>query len=88
MTTYLIPFRFTCGKNPITIEYHIINFKKDMRRKFCKVNQNYEIDQADLDDLLTWFKDDIILKDNRVIMRNGIGAHTFAKVFRKVTNHE
>ncbi len=74
-TTYLIPM-VTNGET-LVLEYKVETCKKDMRLKFCKKNEKYEVNPSTLIRLIGEFK--LIIKYNRVIMPNGKTAYLFGK---------
>lgn len=77
LTTYLIP---TVFGSRITMEYRIITCKRDMRTKFCKRNEKYIIDTNVLNNLID--KYDLIVKDERLITRNGKQAYIFSRALK------
>lgn len=79
LTTYLIP---TVFGSRITMEYRIITCKRDMRTKFCKRNEKYIIDTNVLNNLID--KYDLIVKDERLITRNGKQAYVFSRALKEV----
>ena len=79
MTTYLIP---TVFGSRITMEYRIVICKRDMRTKFCKKNEKYIIDTDVLNKLID--KYDLIIKDERLIVRNGKQAYAFSRALKEV----
>ena len=79
MTTYLIP---TIFGSRVTMEYRIITRKRDMRTRFCKKNEKYIIDTDVLNNLVN--KYDLIIKDERLIARNGKQAYAFSKALKEV----
>lgn len=79
MTTYLIP---TVFGSRVTMEYRIITRKRDMRTKFCKRNEKYIIDTDVLNNLVN--KYDLIVKDERLIARNGKQAYVFSRALKEV----
>lgn len=78
LTTYLIP---TVFGSRITMEYRIITCKRDMRTKFCKRNEKYIIDTNVLNNLID--KYDLIVKDERLITRNGKQAYVFSRALKE-----
>ena len=77
MTTYLIP---TIFGSRVTMEYRIITRKRDMRTRFCKKNEKYIIDTDVLNNLIN--KYNLIVKDERLITKNGKQAYAFSKVLK------
>ena len=77
LTTYLIPAVFG---SRVTMEYRIITRKRDMRTKFCKKNEKYIIDTDVLNNLVN--KYNLIIKDERLIARNGKQAYAFSRVLK------
>lgn len=72
--TYLIPTVFT-DKN-LPMEYKIVTRKRDMRTKFCKKNERNIIDRYTLDEFNK--KHNILVKGDRVIMKNGKQAKLYS----------
>ena len=64
------------------MEYRIITRKSDMRTKFCKRNEKYIIDTDVLNNLVN--KYDLIVKDERLITRNGKQAYVFSRALKEV----
>ena len=79
MTTYLIP---TVFGSRVTMEYKIVTCKRDMRTRFCKKNEKYIIDTDVLNNLVN--KYDLIIKDKRLIARNGKQAYAFSRELKEV----
>ena len=79
MTTYLIP---TIFGSRIAMEYRIITRKRDMRTRFCKRNEKYIIDTDVLNNLVN--KYDLIIKDERLITKNGKQAYAFSRALKEV----
>ena len=79
MTTYLIP---TIFGSRIAMEYRIITRKRDMRTRFCKKNEKYIIDTDMLNNLVN--KYDLIIKDERLITKNGKQAYAFSRALKEV----
>lgn len=77
MTTYLIPVVFT-GKLPL--EYRVVTRKRDMRTNFCKHNERHIIDKDALDEYIREYN--ILVKGDRVIMKNGKQARIFNVLVR------
>ena len=77
LTTYLIP---TIFGSRIAMEYRIITRKRDMRTRFCKKNEKYIIDTDVLNNLVN--KYDLIIKDERLIARNGKQAYVFSRALK------
>ena len=77
MTTYLIP---TIFGSRIAMEYRIITRKRDMRTRFCKKNEKYIIDTDVLNNLVN--KYNLIVKDERLITRNGKQAYAFSRALK------
>ena len=77
MTTYLIP---TIFGSRIAMEYRIITRKRDMRTRFCKRNEKYIIDTDVLNNLVN--KYNLIVKDERLITRNGKQAYVFSRALK------
>lgn len=84
MKTYLIPTVFTDKKLPM--EYKIVTRKRDMRTKFCKKNERNIIDRYTLDEFNRTHN--IIVKGDRVIMKNGKQAKTFSVLIRCLQESE
>ena len=83
LTTYLIP---TIFGSRVTIEYRIVICKRDMRTRFCKKNEKYIIDTDVLNNLID--KYDLIVKNERLITRNGKQAYVFSRALKsKVLNY-
>ena len=78
MTTYLLP-TVLAGKN-LTIEYRIVERKKDMRTKFCRENEKYIIDRDTLNEYIREYN--IKVKEDRVIMKDGRQARIFSVLVR------
>lgn len=72
--TYLIPTVFT-DKN-LPMEYKIVTRKRDMRTKFCKKNERNIIDRYTFDEFNK--KHNILVKGDRVIMKNGKQAKLYS----------
>ena len=79
MTTYLIP---TIFGSRIAMEYRIITRKRDMRTRFCKKNEKYIINTDVLNNLVN--KYDLIIKDERLITKNGKQAYAFSRALKEV----
>ena len=79
LTTYLTP---TIFGSRIAMEYRIITRKRDMRTRFCKKNEKYIIDTDVLNNLVN--KYDLIIKDERLITRNGKQAYVFSRALKEV----
>ena len=79
LTTYLIPAVFG---SRIAMEYRIITRKRDMRTKFCKKNEKHIIDTDVLNNLVN--KYNLIVKDERLIARNGKQAYAFSRALKEV----
>ena len=79
LTTYLMP---TIFGSRIAMEYRIITRKRDMRTRFCKKNEKYIIDTDVLNNLVN--KYDLIIKDERLIARNGKQAYAFSRTLKEV----
>ena len=79
LTTYLMP---TIFGSRIAMEYRIITRKRDMRTKFCKRNEKYIIDIDVLNNLVN--KYDLIVKDERLITKNGKQAYAFSRALKEV----
>ena len=79
MTTYLIP---TIFGSRIAMEYRIITRKRDMRTRFCKKNEKYIIDTDVLNNLVN--KYNLIVKDERLITKNGKQAYAFSRALKEV----
>ena len=79
LTTYLIP---TIFGSRVAMEYRIITRKRDMRTRFCKKNEKYIINTDVLNNLVN--KYDLIIKDERLIARNGKQAYAFSKALKEV----
>ena len=79
MTTYLMPAVFG---SRIAMEYKIVICKRDMRTRFCKKNEKYIIDMDVLNNLVN--KYDLIIKDERLIAKNGKQAYTFSRALKEV----
>ena len=79
LITYLIP---TVFGSRIVMEYRIITRKRDMRTRFCKKNEKYIIDTDVLNNLVN--KYDLIIKDERLIARNGKQAYAFSRELKEV----
>lgn len=77
MTTYLIPTVFT-GKLPM--EYRVVTRKRDMRTNFCKCNEKHIIDKDALNKYIRRYN--ILVKEDRVIMKNGNQARIFNVLVR------
>ena len=77
LTTYLIP---TIFGSRVAMEYRIIIRKRDMRTRFCKRNEKYIIDTDVLNNLID--KYNLIVKDERLITRNGKQAYAFSKALK------
>ena len=84
MTTYLLPTVLT-GKN-LPMEYRIVERKRDMRTKFCKKHESNIIDRYTLDEFNRTHN--IIVKGDRVIMKNGKQAKTFSVLIRCLQESE
>ena len=78
MKTYLIPTAFTNKKLPM--EYKVVTRKRDMRTKFCKKHESNIIDRYTLDEFNK--NHNILVKGDRVIMKNGKQARIFAVLVR------
>ena len=79
MTTYLMP---TIFGSRIAMEYKIITRKRDMRTRFCKKNEKYIIDTDMLNNLVN--KYNLIVKDERLIAKNGKQAYAFSRALKEV----
>ena len=79
MTIYLIPAVFG---SRIAMEYRIITRKRDMRTRFCKKNEKYIIDTDMLNNLVN--KYNLIVKDERLITKNGKQAYAFSRALKEV----
>ena len=79
LTTYLIP---TIFGSRIAMEYKIVICKRDMRTRFCKKNEKYIIDTDVLNNLIN--KYDLIVKDERLITKNGKQAYAFSRALKEV----
>ena len=77
LTTYLIP---TVFGSRVTMEYRIVICKRDMRTRFCKRNEKYVIDTDVLNNLID--KYNLIVKDERLITRNGKQAYVFSRALK------
>ena len=77
LTTYLIP---TIFGSRVTMEYRIVICKRDMRTRFCKKNEKYIINTDVLNNLIN--KYDLIIKDERLIARNGKQAYAFSRALK------
>ena len=77
LTTYLIP---TVFGSRVAMEYRIIIRKRDMRTRFCKRNEKYIIDTDVLNNLID--KYDLIVKNERLITRNGKQAYIFSRALK------
>ena len=64
------------------MEYRIITHKRDMRTRFCKRNEKYIIDTDVLNNLVN--KYNLIIKDERLIVRNGKQAYAFSRALKEV----
>ena len=84
MTTYLLPTVLT-GKN-LPMEYRIVECKRDMRTKFCKKHESNIIDRYTLDEFNRTHN--ILVKGDRVIMKNGKQAKTFSVLIRCLQESE
>ena len=79
LTTYLIP---TIFGSRIAMEYRIVTRKRDMRTRFCKKNEKYIIDTDVLNNLID--KYNLIIKDERLITKNGKQAYAFSRELKEV----
>ena len=79
LTTYLIP---TIFGSRIAMEYRIVTRKRDMRTRFCKKNEKYIIDTDVLNNLMD--KYNLIIKDERLITKNGKQAYAFSRELKEV----
>lgn len=77
LTTYLIPTTFG---SRVAMEYRIVICKRDMRTRFCKRNEKYIIDTDVLNNLID--KYDLIVKDERLITKNGKQAYVFSRALK------
>ena len=77
LTTYLIP---TVFGSRVAMENRIVICKRDMRTRFCKKNEKYIIDTDVLNNLVN--KYNLIIKDERLIARNGKQAYAFSRVLK------
>ena len=77
LTTYLIP---TVFGSRVTMEYRIVICKRDMRTRFCKRNEKYIINTDVLNNLID--KYDLIVKNERLITRNGKQAYVFSRALK------
>ena len=84
MKTYLIPTVFTDKKIPM--EYKVVTRKRDMRTKFCKKHESNIIDRYTLDEFNRTHN--ILVKVDRVIMKNGKQAKTFSVLIRCLQESE
>ena len=79
MKTYLIPAVFTAD-NKFPMEYKVVTRKRDMRTKFCKKHERNIIDRYTLDEFNK--NHNILVKGDRVIMKNGKQAKLFSVLIR------
>ena len=79
LQTYLIP---TIFGSRIAMEYRIVTRKRDMRTRFCKKNEKYIIDTDVLNNLID--KYNLIIKDERLITKNGKQAYAFSRELKEV----
>ena len=84
MKTYLIPTVFTDKKLPM--EYKVVTHKRDMRTKFCKKHESNIIDRYTLYEFNRTHN--ILVKGDRVIMKNGKQAKTFSVLIRCLQESE
>lgn len=77
LTTYLIP---TVFGSRVAMEYRIVICKRDMRTRFCKRNEKYIINTDVLNNLID--KYDLIVKNERLIARNGKQAYVFSRALK------
>ena len=77
--TYLIPTAFTTD-DKFPMEYKIVTRKRDMRTKFCKKHESNIIDRDTLDEFIKNYN--ILVKGDRVIMKDGKQARIFAVLVR------
>ena len=85
MKTYLIPTAFTTD-DKFPMEYKVVTHKRDMRTKFCKKHENNIIDRDALDEFIKNYN--ILVKGDRVIMKNGKQAKTFSVLIRCLQESE
>ena len=79
LTTYLIP---TVFGSRVAMEYRVVICKRDMRTRFCKKNEKYIIDTDVLNNFIN--KYNLIVKDERLIARNGKQAYAFSRELKEV----
>lgn len=79
MKTYLIPTVFT-KDNKFPMEYKVVTRKRDMRTKFCKKHESNIINKYMLDEFNK--NHNILVKGDRVIMKNGKQAKLFSVLIR------
>ena len=83
--TYLIPTVLTAD-NKFPMEYKVVTRKRDMRTKFCKKHESNIIDRYTLDEFNK--NHNIIVKGDRVIMKNGKQAKLFSVLIRCLQESE
>ena len=80
MKTYLLKTVCTCGRGEkaVALEYRVVSTKRDMRRRFCRENEENIIeDMAALFHFIS--KHNMKIKSDRIIAPNGKAACAFQR---------
>ena len=78
IVTYLLP---TVWAGKVPMQYRIEKRKKDMRTRFCKDNEFFEISKGWLNCMLDFYEGRLIVKDDRIIVANGKDASMFLMTY-------
>ena len=74
IVTYLLP---TVWAGKVPMQYRIEKRKKDMRTRFCRDNEFFEIGKGWLNRMLDFYECRIMVKDDRILVANGKDASMF-----------
>lgn len=79
MKIYLIP-TVKSSKGKTILEYKIVEMKRDMRKKFCKKNENNIVTATAVASAVA--KCNVIIKGERVILPSAYEARKFSEEIR------
>ena len=74
IATYLLP---TVWAGKVPMQYRIEKRKKDMRTRFCRDNEFFEISKGWLNRMLDFYEGRLMVKDDRILVTNGKDSSMF-----------
>lgn len=66
--------------NGLTMEFKLVDHKKDMRTTFCKLNRDCEVDPMSLVQAISELS--LYIKNDRIIFSSSLQARAFAKIVK------